>query len=30
MLHWEHDFDVARERSLAERRPIFIDVMKDP
>jgi hypothetical protein len=29
-LHWESDFEVAQERSLQERRPIFIDVIKDP
>lgn len=29
MLHWEHDLETAKERSLKERRPIFIDVMKE-
>ena len=27
---WERDFAVARERSLRERKPILIDVIKDP
>lgn len=30
MLHWEHDFETACQKSLSERRPIFIDVIKDP
>ena len=30
MLNWESDFEVACQRSLDERRPILIDVMKDP
>lgn len=30
MLHWENDFDAACQRSLDERKPLFIDVMKDP
>jgi hypothetical protein len=29
MLHWEHDFDTAMQRSLSERKPIFIYVMKE-
>jgi hypothetical protein len=29
-MDWETDFDVACARSLQERRPIFIDVIKDP
>lgn len=29
-LHWEQEFDTACQRSLNERRPIFIDVMKVP
>jgi hypothetical protein len=30
MLHWESDFDTACQRSLEERKPVFIDVMKVP
>ncbi len=30
MLNWENDFDEACQRSLDERKPLFIDVMKDP
>lgn len=30
MLNWEYDFDEACRRSLDERKPLFIDVMKDP
>lgn len=30
MLHWESDFDHACQRSLDERKSLFIDVMKDP
>lgn len=30
MIEWERDFDLARQRSLTERKPILIDVMKVP
>jgi hypothetical protein len=30
MLHWESDFDHACKLALDERKPVFIDVMKDP
>ena len=30
MLEWENDFDHACQRSLDERKPLLIDVMKDP
>jgi hypothetical protein len=30
MLQWETDFDGACQRSLDERKPLFIDVMKVP
>lgn len=30
MLHWENDWDTALQRSLSERRPVFIDVCKVP
>ena len=26
---WEHDFDKAQARALAEGKPIFIDVLTD-
>jgi hypothetical protein len=30
MLDWLSDFDEACQRSLDERKPLFIDVMKVP
>jgi hypothetical protein len=29
-VEWERDFAVAKNRALRERKPILIDVMKDP
>jgi hypothetical protein len=30
MLSWENDFEAACKQSLDQRKPLFIDVMKDP
>ena len=29
-IDWERDFDIAKARSLRERKPLLIDVMKVP
>ena len=29
-IAWEQDMERAQERSLRERKPLLIDVMKDP